>query len=274
MMVFTFMKDRPTQDPDELSDDSLFRGRVLLHQPLRGYRFSVDAPLLVWFACPEKPVASCADLGAGCGVLGISLLVARRANRVVAVELQSRLARLAQRNAAVNNVGDRYSMIEGDILAGPDIPADGQFELVVSNPPFWPADNGRPSPDLERQIARHETHVTLHAIADTARRLLHPTRGRFCIAYPARRLEHLLMSMSRAELNTTRILFVHPRADTPAELVLLECRRNRNGHLRVEPPLVLKDGRNRDTEQAEFILAGGFAPEFPASTRESQQRLE
>ena len=109
------MKQGAKYSRDELSLDALYDGRIVLFQPKKGYRFSVDSPLLTWFCGTDKIVESCADLGCGCGVIGISLLVAQKVRNVVGVEIQPRLASLSIENAAANGIDDRIEVVTGDI---------------------------------------------------------------------------------------------------------------------------------------------------------------
>jgi tRNA1Val (adenine37-N6)-methyltransferase len=97
--------------------DSVFDGRLVIRQPRAGYRFSVDAPLLVWFSCTRgaAPARIAADLGAGCGIVALGLLAAGQARRAVAVEVQDRLASLCAGNAAANGLSSRLEVVHGDM---------------------------------------------------------------------------------------------------------------------------------------------------------------
>ena len=254
------MKQGAKYSPDELTSDTLFDGRIMLYQPKKGYRFSVDSPLLTWFSCTDKVAQKCADLGCGCGVIGISLLVAEKVSHVIGVEVQPRMADLSMHNAIANSIQNRIDIIVGDLQDKHAMLPSKEFDLVVSNPPFWPSTSGRLPPDEERRIARHETLITLSGLVTKAKQLLHPKRGRFCIAFPAKRIETLFSELSDAALNVSRITFVHPNPDAPAELVLLEARTGRAGQLKISPPLYLKHRDNHDSQLCTEILSGAFCP--------------
>ncbi|MBN2529525.1 MAG: methyltransferase [Deltaproteobacteria bacterium] len=254
------MEKNETYSTDELSSDTLFNGRVLLFQPKKGYRFSVDSPLLTWFCWSDRPADHCADLGSGCGVIGISLLVAQQAKHVVAVEIQSKLASLSLQNAEANSVTNNFTLIKGDMRENHRKLPQKTFDLVVSNPPFWPSDSGRLPPDEERRIARHEISITLFELIQKAETLLHPRRGRFCIAFPAMRVSMLLSCLAQSKLNASKIIFIHPNQNSNAELVLLEARIGRAGQLKIAPPLYLRDTDNQNSEIASEILSGAFCP--------------
>ena len=172
---------------NEFTQDTLYDGRLVLLQPRQGYRLSVDALLLTHFATTGRRAKSCADLGSGCGVVGLSLLLARHVSRVVGIEVQARLAGLAVKNASLNHCSASYSLVQCDIRKPNAGLRDAEFDLVVSNPPFWASEKGRPPVDQERRIACHETLGTLKDWTDIAARLVHKKRGRVLFVFPSRR---------------------------------------------------------------------------------------
>ena len=243
----------------ESSSDAIFGGRLILTQPARGYRFSVDAPLLVAFAASGSEAQLCADLGAGCGVVGLGLLAAGAANRVVAVEIQPRLANCCRINAAANSPAGRFELIEGDLRESAASLATESFDLITINPPFWPSGSGRLPENDERRNACHELLVSLEEWVAVARNLIHPRRGRCCVVFPARRLDDLLLAFARNNLSGTRLRPVYPRAGEPAELVLVEARWGGAGRLVVEPPLVLAGADGGATKETQKLLDGQFS---------------
>jgi tRNA1Val (adenine37-N6)-methyltransferase len=248
----------------QISLDAIFEGRVLLHQHRRGYRFAADAPLLTWFACGRRRARAAVDIGAGCGVVGLGLLAAGAADRVVAIEIQPRLAELCLKNARANGLEDAFEVVVADALEADDRLPDAGFDLVVANPPFWPADKGRLPQNKERRIACHEVALTLDGWVTRARQLLAPRRGRLCVVFPARRADELIAALETAGLSATRLLPVHPRAADPAELILVEARAGRPGRLVLQPQLVLKNESGEDTADAARILNGRFSRQLRA----------
>ncbi|MCK9461951.1 MAG: methyltransferase [Proteobacteria bacterium] len=246
----------------QVTVDAAFDGRLLLRQPRSGYRFSADAPLLVWFSCrgAARPARRAADLGAGCGVVGLGLLLAGAAERVVAVEAQERLAALCAENAEANGLGDRLEVVNGDMRESHPALTRRRFDLVVANPPFWPADTGHLPADGERRIACHEVRIDLDGWIGVAAELLEPRRGRLCAVFPARRVSELLAGLTRGGLGAASLLAVHPSPDAEAELVLVEARPGCAARpTAVEPPLFLRDRDNRDSEAARAVYAGAFS---------------
>jgi len=244
--------------------DFLYDGRLVLRQPSHGYRFSVDAPLLTWFAGADRVAKHCVDLGAGCGVIGLGLLAAGFARKVSAVEIQPVLANLAMENVEANSFGDSMEILNADIRKIGDQLPGAFFDLVIANPPFWPAEAGRLPKDEMKQIACHETAVTLDDWVTLVRRLLHPRRGRVCVVFPAKRVDELLLAFVKCGITATQVIVVHPRIDEPAEIILLEARLGQAGRLTIAPPLFLKNEQGDDTKMAREILSGNFSQSLRA----------
>ncbi|HET7034461.1 MAG TPA: HemK2/MTQ2 family protein methyltransferase [Thermomicrobiaceae bacterium] len=107
------------------------------------------------------PDAAVLDLGTGSGVA--ALASARRADQVVAVDINPDAVRCARINALLNNV-ERIEVRQGDLFA----PVAGErFDLVLFNPPYYrgeprdPADFAWRSPDVaERFAAGLAEHLT------------------------------------------------------------------------------------------------------------------
>jgi tRNA1(Val) A37 N6-methylase TrmN6 len=236
---------RMTEVADEITLDTLLRGRVRLCQPARGFRSSVDPVLLAAFVAP--PYGRFIDLGCGTGALSFCLLARDAQAQGVAVELQPRLAGLAERGAASNGFGARFELQLADVRALPPL---GRFDLVATNPPYRPLGTGVLPPDRERSIANHEVALTLAGWLDAAASLLAPA-GRLAVVFPADRLPELHTGLAARGLCATRQRLVLPHAGQPPSRVLLEARRT--GELIVEPPLVLH-ANGRFTAEAARLL--------------------
>jgi tRNA1Val (adenine37-N6)-methyltransferase len=85
-----------------------------IYQSKNGYRFSVDALLLFSFINFPR-VKKIADLGAGSGIIGLLLARKYPDAEVTLIELQKSLARLAEKNIALNKLEDRVKVIRADL---------------------------------------------------------------------------------------------------------------------------------------------------------------
>jgi tRNA1(Val) A37 N6-methylase TrmN6 len=228
---------------EEVTHDTLLRGRVTIVQPVRGYRTSLDPVLLGAFLAP--PFGRFVDLGCGTGALAFVLLARDPGASGVGVELQPRLARLAARGIERNDFGGRFRVETGDVRALAR--TLGTFDLVAANPPYRPVGTGVLPPDAERSLANHEVSLALREWLDAAVKLMAPD-GRLGVVFPADRLPELRAGLEGRGLATIRLRLVIPQAGEPARRVLVEARWGRAA-LAEEPPLVVHE-RGAFTEEA------------------------
>ena len=99
---------------ESLTRDHFFNGNIVLNQPASGYRFSIDAVILSHLVCPA-PGETVLDLGTGCGVIPIMLAFRHPDIRVIGVEIQPSLSRLARQNVADNCLADRVRIVDKDM---------------------------------------------------------------------------------------------------------------------------------------------------------------
>ncbi len=207
-----------------------------LCQPGTGYRFSLDALLLAAYAQPRGRLGL--DLGAGCGVVGLGMLLRHPALSMLAVELHAELVACAHANGGYLGVAERFFAIRADIRHLP-IPAES-VDFVVCNPPYRRPGTGRQNPDPCRSQARFETTARLTDFLQAARFAVR-NRGRCWWVLLADRLDELLAGCLAQGLRPKRLLPVAPHAGAPARLVLLETVKNGGPGLTVLSPLVLHD---------------------------------
>jgi len=98
-----------------------------------------DTEILVEEAIRRLPRgAFFADLCAGSGCIGVSVLAERQDTRALALELSPDALALAKRNAERNGVAERYTAILGDVLdsSADWIREDRKPMAILSNPPY------------------------------------------------------------------------------------------------------------------------------------------
>jgi release factor glutamine methyltransferase len=76
------------------------------------------------------------DMGTGCGILAVT--AAKKARRVVAIDVNPYAVKCAKNNAETNGVGSRVSFIQGDLF-GP-LRTRKEFDLILFNAPYLPSE--------------------------------------------------------------------------------------------------------------------------------------
>ncbi|MEW5974703.1 MAG: methyltransferase domain-containing protein [Acidobacteriota bacterium] len=158
-------------------------------QPRSGYRFSEDSVTLANFITIGS--SECLlDLCSGVGVIPLLLRNRLSFRTAVGIERDPDLVGLARLNVQLNGFGDQIQMVQGDVRKLADInwgdfvsPQSDHFDVVSANPPYWPIEAGRLSPNAQKTSARHEVHLTLSELIDASRLKLKPG-GRFYLVQP------------------------------------------------------------------------------------------
>ena len=226
--------------------------RLVIRQPERGYRFSIDSVILAGFAAAYCR-GSVLDLGTGCGVL--LLLLSRLAPAMhtgTGVELQEDLLVFARRNFRDNCPDGRLVGVTGDFRGAIPGVEPGSFDLVVSNPPYGRAGHGRRNPDPGKETARHEVTCALPELFAAASRFL-STDGRFAFILPYRRLSEIDPCAGMEGLRVEFVRVVHSREGEPPSRGLCCAVRGVNGTPRLLPPLFLHGGTEKYCPEVERI---------------------
>jgi tRNA1Val (adenine37-N6)-methyltransferase len=219
--------------PDE-DIDPFMDGQLRLIQSKDGYRFSIDAVFLSEFVT-IKPGDVVVDLGTGCGVIPLILLLTKPVGYAFGLEVQKELAHQAARNTVINGFKDKMSVILGDLkhLSISNRSAD----VVICNPPYRKVKSGRINPDMRRAIAKHELMASVDDILHAARNILRK-KGRLAMIYPAERLVGLVARMRRFTLEPKRIQINYPDLKSSAKLALIEASLGGRPGLEILPPLI------------------------------------
>lgn len=205
-----------------------------LIQSENGYRFSIDAILLSEFVT-VRPGDIVIELGTGCGVILLALLLKRPVGQAIGLEIQEELADQAARNVRLNGFEEKMEVVAGDVKS---LPMTGRTaDVVICNPPYRQVESGRINPDPRRAIARHEILATTDDILRAARYLLRK-RGRLAVVYPCVRLADLLIRMRRFDLEPKKLQINYPDPVSGGKLALVEAWLGGRPGLEIAPPIL------------------------------------
>jgi release factor glutamine methyltransferase len=80
------------------------------------------------------------EIGCGCGIL--SLLAARKAKRVVAVDINPSAVKATEANASANNLKEKIEARCGNLFEPLKLRKE-KFDLIIFNPPYLPGETGK-----------------------------------------------------------------------------------------------------------------------------------
>lgn len=195
-----------------------------------GLLFGTDALLLSQFArgacSPANSRRIGLDLGTGSGVIPLLMLASNDAKHITGLELQERYASLAEENAALNGLADRFCSICGDIrkVREDERIQSEAFDFVTSNPPYLKAEGcGKMNISESKRIARHEDSCSAYELCEAASYAL-KYGGVFYVVYLPERLCVILDALKKHRLEPKRMVFMGKSPEKPS-LVFIEAKK-------------------------------------------------
>lgn len=238
------------------SQDALLGGRLLLRQPVAGFRAAID-PLFLAAAVPAGPGETVLDLGSGVGTAALAVLTRLPGARASGLEIDPGLAGLAEENARANGLDAAFEAVVGDVRLSGEALGPRVFDQVCCNPPHVEAGSGTRSGDAARDRAKQEGEAGLADWLTAALRHLRP-KGSLTLVHRADRLEALLAGLS-GRAGEIALFPLWPAAGRPAKRVLLRARKATRGPTRLLPGLVLHQADGAFTAEANAVLRDGAA---------------
>ena len=234
----------------EKTCNALWPGGPKFRQSREGFPLSTDSVLLAAFAGDIR-AKRILDLGCGAGVLSVLLRCSHPGAELEGIELRPEAAELCRENLAANGF-DASGIRTGDLREYRSLWPAGSWDLVVSNPPYFPVGSGYSSPDPARAGAREENACTLEDLCDAAAWLCR-WGGAFALVHRPERLSALCCALSGRGLEPKRLRMVQHSAGAAPILLLVEARRGGKPGLRVEPPLLLTTETGEDSPEVKVI---------------------
>jgi tRNA1(Val) A37 N6-methylase TrmN6 len=241
------------------SEDRLMGGRVRLRQPRDGYRAAID-PVFLAASVAAEPRQLVLDVGCGPGAAMLCLAARVPELRVVGLEMQRDLVRLAGDNVLLNGMEARASAVLGDLLHPPPRLSPGAFDHVMANPPF--SERGR----VTTASTPGKAEATIEGEADLAAWV------RFCLAmvrakgtvtfiHRADRIDALLGQIA-GRAGEVVIFPLWPGQGKAASRVLVRARKQIAAPARLATGLVLHEADGGLTAAAEAVLREGTGIEL------------
>ena len=226
---------------NETIEDLQLNGLRLI-QKKEAFRFGMDSVLLAHFADIQSR-DTVADLGSGNGVLIFLLYGRNKGSMYYAIDIQEEAASLTLRNAELNQLSDRITVINDDALNAASYIPPCSVDAAVCNPPYGQPFAALSSPFKAKAAARNQNAETLDHLFKGAFSIL-KGKGKLFLVYPAAQMLYLMTFLQKYHLEPKRFQLVYPRADKQANLVLIEAVKDARPMLHPMTPLIVyeKDG--------------------------------
>ena len=206
---------------------------------------------------PAEPHQQVLDIGCGSGAASLCLAARVPQCRIIGLEMQRDLVRLAGDNVLVNGMNDRVSVMAGNLLNPPPRLSPGMFDHVMANPPFIERGRGTVATDRGKAAATMEGEAGL---GDWVRFALVMVRekGTVTLIHRADRIDALLGQIA-GRAGEVVVFPLWPGGARPAARILVRARKQIAAPARLAPGLVLHEADGRFTAAAEAVLRGGEA---------------
>lgn len=185
------------------------------------------------------------DICSGSGILG--LLCARDNNiNLTQIEIQKEFSSINLKNALANKI--KSTIVNEDFR---NFQADKKFNLIVSNPPFYPPSHVKKE-SSSKNISTNSSLLPLKDLIQGVKKLLKP-QGRFIFCYHTAKLDSIICYLNESKLNINSLCFVHSKISSPSKLVLVHARLNSKANMSILPPIITHIGPNQQDNSPQVL---------------------
>ncbi len=211
------------------------------------FKITTDSVLLAHFAGGVENFSRCMDVGCGGGLLSVLLHAGRPEAVYDSVDIRSGAVDVCRENYRANAIQGAVDCL--DAREYRTIGRQGQYDLVVCNPPYYYA--GKTSPDGARAAARGDG-LSPAQFSGAASYLL-KKGGAFCLVHKPEFLTDIFAAMRLADIEPKRLRLISHRADSAPVLVLIEGRRGGRPGLAAQANLILTAPDGSPTDEVRQI---------------------
>ena len=236
---------------NERIDDLNLKGLKIIQQK-DGFCFGIDSVLLSDFAKNIKNNSEVIDFGTGTGIISILLCGKTKLKNIVGVEVQEEVFEMASRSIKLNNLENRFKVINEDILNLENIYGNNKFDVVVTNPPYKKKNTGLVNENEKKQISRHEITATLEDFIKVASRIL-KDKGEIYMVNRPERLVDIFYLMRNYKLEPKEIRFICSKQGEPPKMVLIKGVKNAKAFIKIREDLIIYNQDGTYTEEIKNI---------------------
>jgi len=227
--------------------DDLQLNNLKIIQNKDGFCFGIDAVLLSDFAKDIRNNSKVLDLGTGTGIIGILLCAKTKLSKIYGIDIQKDVCNMALRSIKLNNLEDKFEIINTNIKEITTIFEESSFDVIVSNPPYQKDNSGLKNESETKLISRHEITASLEDFISVSSKLL-KSNGSIYMVHRPERLSDLFYLLKKYNLEPKKLRLVQSYQDSKPKLVLVKATKNAKSFLNIEEPLIIynKDGSYTD----------------------------
>lgn len=219
--------------------DDLQINNLKIIQDKEGFCFGIDSIILSEFAKDIKKNSKVIDLGTGTGIISFLLLAKTNISNIVGVEVQQEVYDMVNRNIKLNNLENKFKVINCDVKNILENVERESFDVVVTNPPYKKVNTGGTNENRKKLISRHEILADIYDFINASGKIL-KDHGILYMVHRPERLSDIFYGLRQCKIEPKKIRFVYSKEDSDAaKLVLIKAVKNGGSFLKVDKPLII-----------------------------------
>ncbi len=219
-------------EKDEVIEDLGIEGLKII-QNKKEFCFGIDSVLLSDFAKNLKKDSIVLDLGTGSGIIATLLCAKTKLKKIYGVEIQKAVSDRAKRSIKLNNLENKFEIIEENIINLQNYFNNDTFDVIVTNPPYKEKSTGIKNINEQKYISRHEVTASLEEFIKISQKLL-KSNGEFYMVHRPERLVDIFFYLRKYKLEPKEIQFVKGDIEKEPKLILIKAIKNGKHFLKVK----------------------------------------
>lgn len=218
--------------------------------------FTLDSVLVGENVKINRKTKKILDIGTGCGIIPIIISQKSKA-KIVGIEIQETMVEIAKRNIINNNLEKQVEIIKGDIKEYKKIFKKDEFDIIVTNPPYfeYKGDINQVNKLEQLTLARHNLDITLEEIVESASYLL-KNGGYFFIIFRSERLIEMLFLLKKYKIEPKKMINVYTKIEKNAKITLIEGIKGAEKGISIANPIYIYKENGEKTEYIKKIYDG------------------
>ena len=165
-----------------------------------------------WVSC--KKANNILDIGCGTGLISLMLAQRNLISNVTGIEIDKIASQEAQLNICNSSWENRIEIIYTSLQ---EFRSEKKFDLILSNPPFFPQNNSQKS----RDIARHANTLSFEELVVNSANLL-KENGVFSVIIPKEYEQYFCQITDLHKLYCNRVCYVSGSESSEVKRVMME----------------------------------------------------
>jgi len=246
------MEDIPIKENERI-DDLQYKNLKII-QATDGFCFGIDSVLISDFAKNIKKNSKVADLGTGTGIIGLLLCKKTNLAEMTGIEIQEDVANMAERSIKLNNLEEKFSIINSNIneIFSKKLLEKNVFDVVVMNPPYKEVGTGEINGNEKKLISRHEIKANLSDFIKTASGLL-KDKGELYIVHKPERMPDIIQKLRENKIEPKELKIVYSNKNSEASLILIKAVKGGKKFLKIDRPLYIYNENGEYSDEIKHI---------------------